>query len=330
MPLRSTIQKLTYFHFSISLFDRTTVPPPYYDYGDYDYSDKSSKMSMKSGMSMMSSMMSMKSGSSSSMMSMKSGSSSSSGKSGSDKSSVDDYSYQPPYGDGTCCTKWMVKCHQAKVGSSKMKSSKGYGLEEICEPYCAIPCEDDYEDDYDGYYEDYSDYYDDNLPSTCSHVSTTNNLGCPCQCTCCVDDGDYSPPPSYPNPAPHYPGYHVSSNKSNKSSNSGHGRQLGYGYHATALPVCQCHCEDCTPYNPPPPYYTPPTYPYPPEYKSSKYGGYFKGSKKDERTKGTKSSAKKPTYHRYPVYSTKERSSKDSKSDKNDKGKGYPLSVNHS
>lgn len=276
--------------------------PPYNNYG-CDYSSNNSMMSMMGGkMGMMSSSMGGRMMGHSSSMRMKSGS-------GKMMSGVGVYSYPdnddnyeehryPPSDDGTCCMQWMVQCHpgrpsltkSGKRGSGKMNMGRGH--EEICEPYCAVPCEDD-----------------DYLPTTCSRVSTTNNLGCPCQCTCCAEHNPvcecqcescipaHSTPPNY---------------------------------------------------SPPPPYYTEPQHPYPPKSKSKKDDGYYKGSKEDGSSYPPKSkskkddgyysqkdgnkkdkstgSKKKESHDRYPVYGTDKKSRKSSKEDK---GKGYPLSFGH-
>lgn len=122
----------------------------------------SSSMSMKSGGKMMgySSSMSMKSGGKmmgySSSMSMKSGgkmgySMSMKGKMGS-YPSYDDYDSSgddASTDDGICCHQWLTHCYPAPYSGGKMMGSKKSGKyqDQVCEPYCAQPCEDDGYDD---------------------------------------------------------------------------------------------------------------------------------------------------------------------------------------
>ena len=104
-------------------------------------------MSMKSGGKMGSYSMSMKSGGKmmgySSSMSMK-------GKMGS-YPSYDDYdsSGDDATDDGICCHQWLTHCYPAPYSGGKMMGSKKSGKyqDQVCQPYCAQPCEDDGYDD---------------------------------------------------------------------------------------------------------------------------------------------------------------------------------------
>ena len=140
------------------------------------------------------------------------------------------------------------------------------GREEMCVPYCAVPCDDD-----DDYYDD-----DDLDISHCTDLPTfVNPSGCDCQCTCCdgglpeEDDDDY-------------PDYYYK-DKTAKKSKSKKGRRLGMSskmsgrsggmYHSPKSPPpaqqcqCNCNCSDSPP---------------PKDDKKSKDGSYPKGDKKSK------------------------------------------------
>lgn len=74
------------------------------------------------------------------------------GKGKGSKGSYPSDDYYPPYDDystddGPCCEKWMVHCEEPSSSKGKKMGKDKYGKEEICKPYCAVPCSDDY---YDG------------------------------------------------------------------------------------------------------------------------------------------------------------------------------------
>ena len=127
-------------------------------------SSSSMGMSMKSGGKMggsgsykSSKGMSMESkGKSSSGMSMKSkGSSSAKGSyptKGNDDYVMPSYDDYVPDDDAACCEKWMVSCEEPSDKGKKGNKKNKHGREEICTPYCAVPCSDD-DYYYDGRFE---------------------------------------------------------------------------------------------------------------------------------------------------------------------------------
>jgi len=250
-------------------------PPPYGappDDGYYYYYNSMKKSDKKMGMMGSKKSGGGKMGGSGSKMGMM-GSMSGGGKMGGSSSSGSkmgmsgkgSYSYWPdpdhdsPSDDneGVCCHEWRANCSYVDDSSSSKMNKSKRGRQEICVPYCAVPCDDD-DDDYEL------------PPSGCTDLPTfVDPSGCDCQCTCC-DGGD-------PEPDDDYDGYsdknkmskkHRHLGKSGKISKRGNMSYPSGGmYKSPKSPPtqnCQCRCQ-C------------PDYPYPPG-----DGSHPKGSTKDK------------------------------------------------